>query len=98
VKQFCIHGHDRTVVGVSKAGACMECRRVFDRIRDKTERRVAQGRVARRRYYQRSKEKYKIWREAWLKNNIAKQREYEKRSRAKYKGVNFWVEMAKESL
>jgi hypothetical protein len=111
VKQFCLRGHDTLVVGRYRSGGCRECNRIDSCERGKRLERREQirrwkeslrGRVKvsayNRRYYLAHKEAMLAQSAAWAKAHPVESRESKRKSRLKYRGVNFWVEAAKESV
>lgn len=101
MKQFCLRGHDTFVVGRASSRGCMACRRMLDLKRNQAPKRILQQKICRHRNYT-TKETVRAKRiadaTAWNKAHPELRREYQRRYRLKYKGVNFWVEAAKESV
>lgn len=101
MKQFCVHGHDTFVVGRKSDGYCRQCHRDGDARWNKTLRgKVVKSTTARRRYQTDPARRAKILAQsaAWRRAHPERDREHARKHKAKYKGVNFWVEAAKESV
>lgn len=102
MKQFCLRGHDTFVVGRKPSNR--QCRACHQKncVRWKKSLRgtVVSATSERRRYL--TDPEYRAKRNArtiaWNRANPERYREHQRKNRLKYRGVNFWIEAAKESV
>ncbi len=97
-KQFCLRGHDTFVVGRNMTRMCCECARIKQREYYKTPRGLVITLARSRRTYRANVEKVYEKHKRWKAANPEAMQAARLKSRAKYKGVNFWVEAARESV
>lgn len=97
VVERCCNGHDVSLAGRNTQGACRQCHREADKRWKR--RHPGQYSAGQRRFYLSNprQEYHKARREKETEEQKAHRRAVTLRSRHRCRGVNFWVQAAKES-
>lgn len=103
MKRFCLRGHDTAICGRRpNGGMCKTCwlsrRHIWDRRYEAKPEHKARRNAYDRRKYLELKPIKNAQAKKWRKENPVRSSEIRTKNRLKYRGVNFWVEAARESL